>query len=57
MDDDGFFWLTGRAKELTKYKGNQVPPAEIGPSLFRIHKSSMLAFAEHMTPSRRQRFL
>ncbi|PGH10484.1 hypothetical protein AJ80_07527 [Polytolypa hystricis UAMH7299] len=29
MDDDGFMWLTDRKKELIKYKGNQVPPAEL----------------------------
>ncbi|OQV03593.1 hypothetical protein CLAIMM_08615 [Cladophialophora immunda] len=29
VDEDGFFWLTDRKKELIKYKGNQVPPAEI----------------------------
>jgi acyl-coenzyme A synthetase/AMP-(fatty) acid ligase len=29
VDKDGFFWLTGRKKELIKYKGNQVPPAEL----------------------------
>ncbi|KIW02237.1 uncharacterized protein PV09_06390 [Verruconis gallopava] len=29
VDSDGFFWLTGRKKELIKYKGNQVPPAEL----------------------------
>jgi 4-coumarate--CoA ligase len=29
IDHDGFFWLTGRKKELIKYKGNQVPPAEL----------------------------
>ncbi|KAI1843565.1 hypothetical protein JX266_010198 [Neoarthrinium moseri] len=29
VDDDGFFWLTGRKKELIKYKANQVAPAEL----------------------------
>jgi len=29
LDDDGFFWLTDRKKELIKYKGNQVAPAEL----------------------------
>jgi 4-coumarate--CoA ligase len=28
-DEEGFFWLTGRKKELIKYKGNQVAPAEL----------------------------
>ena len=28
-DSDGFFWFHGRSKELIKYKGNQVPPAEL----------------------------
>lgn len=29
VDDDGLVWLTARKKELIKYKGNQVPPAEL----------------------------
>lgn len=29
VDEDGFVWIAGRKKELIKYKGNQVPPAEI----------------------------
>ncbi|KAF2104582.1 acyl-CoA synthetases/AMP-acid ligases II [Rhizodiscina lignyota] len=29
VDEEGFFWLTGRKKELIKYKGYQVPPAEL----------------------------
>ncbi|KAF9874241.1 phenylacetyl- ligase [Colletotrichum karsti] len=29
VDEDGFFWLTGRKKELIKYKGNQIAPAEL----------------------------
>jgi 4-coumarate--CoA ligase len=28
-DHDGFLWLEGRKKELIKYKGNQVAPAEL----------------------------
>ena len=29
VDEDGYFFMTGRKKELIKFKGNQVPPAEI----------------------------
>ncbi|KAH7162097.1 acyl-CoA synthetases/AMP-acid ligases II [Dactylonectria estremocensis] len=29
VDDDGFFFLTGRKKELIKFKGNQIAPAEL----------------------------
>ncbi|KAI0138497.1 acyl-CoA synthetases/AMP-acid ligases II [Xylariaceae sp. FL1272] len=29
IDGDGYFWMTGRKKELIKFKGNQVAPAEI----------------------------
>ncbi|KAH7170017.1 acyl-CoA synthetases/AMP-acid ligases II [Dactylonectria macrodidyma] len=29
VDDDGFFYLTGRKKELIKFKGNQIAPAEL----------------------------
>ena len=29
IDEDGFVWLVGRLKELIKYQGNQVPPAEL----------------------------
>lgn len=29
VDDDGFFWIVDRVKELIKYKGYQVAPAEL----------------------------
>ncbi|KAF9735111.1 phenylacetyl- ligase [Paraphaeosphaeria minitans] len=29
VDKEGYWWLTERKKELIKYKGNQVPPAEL----------------------------
>ncbi|KAJ3998734.1 AMP binding protein [Lentinula boryana] len=29
VDKDGFFWVVDRKKELIKYKGFQVPPAEL----------------------------
>lgn len=29
MDDDGYVWVLDRKKELIKYKGFQVPPAEL----------------------------
>lgn len=29
VDEDGYFWITGRKKELIKYKGNQIAPAEL----------------------------
>ncbi|KAE9582252.1 4-coumarate--CoA ligase-like 5 [Colletotrichum fructicola] len=29
VDEDGYFWLTGRKKELIKYKGNQIAPVEL----------------------------
>ncbi|KAJ3829638.1 AMP binding protein [Lentinula raphanica] len=29
VDKDGFFWIVDRKKELIKYKGFQVPPAEL----------------------------
>jgi 4-coumarate--CoA ligase len=38
VDRDGFFWLTGRKKELIKYKGNQIPPAELEAVLLK-HES------------------
>ena len=29
MDEDGYVWILDRKKELIKYKGFQVPPAEL----------------------------
>ena len=29
MDDEGYVWILDRKKELIKYKGFQVPPAEL----------------------------
>ena len=29
VDEDGWFYITDRIKELIKYKGFQVPPAEL----------------------------
>ncbi|OAA57615.1 acyl-CoA synthetases/AMP-acid ligases II [Niveomyces insectorum RCEF 264] len=29
MDEEGYLWMTGRTKELIKFRGNQVPPAEL----------------------------
>jgi acyl-CoA synthetase (AMP-forming)/AMP-acid ligase II len=29
VDEDGAFWIVGRAKELIKYKGYQIAPAEL----------------------------
>ncbi|KAF9886960.1 hypothetical protein FE257_010701 [Aspergillus nanangensis] len=36
MDEDGFLWITDRKKELIKYKGNQVPPAELEDVLMQF---------------------
>lgn len=38
VDEDGFFYLTGRKKELIKYKGNQIAPAELEAVLL-LHPS------------------
>ncbi|CAK7217081.1 hypothetical protein SCUCBS95973_003030 [Sporothrix curviconia] len=33
IDEDGYVWLTDRKKDLIKYKGNQVTPAELENAL------------------------
>ena len=38
VDEDGFFYLTGRKKELIKFKGNQIAPAELEAVLL-LHSS------------------
>ncbi|KAJ4286775.1 hypothetical protein N0V90_013027 [Kalmusia sp. IMI 367209] len=38
VDREGYWWLTERKKELIKYKGNQVPPAEL-EALLNSHPS------------------
>jgi acyl-CoA synthetase (AMP-forming)/AMP-acid ligase II len=35
VDDEGFFFIVDRRKELIKYKGFQVPPAELESSLLQ----------------------
>ena len=37
IDDDGFLWFQDRKKEMIKYKGNQVAPAEL-EDLLSSHK-------------------
>ncbi|KAM3955967.1 luciferin 4-monooxygenase-like [Aphomia sociella] len=34
-DDDGYFYIVDRLKELIKYKGHQVPPAEVEAVLLK----------------------
>ncbi|KAL6229051.1 hypothetical protein BDW75DRAFT_246085 [Aspergillus navahoensis] len=36
VDKDGFLWITDRKKELIKYKGHQVPPAELEDVLLQF---------------------
>ncbi|KAG9522051.1 acyl-CoA synthetases/AMP-acid ligases II, partial [Aureobasidium melanogenum] len=35
VDEDGFFWFMDRKKEMIKYKGNQIPPAQLEDLLLR----------------------
>lgn len=37
-DEEGFFYLTGRKKELIKFKGNQIPPTEL-EGVLQLHDS------------------
>jgi long-chain acyl-CoA synthetase len=45
MDDDGYFYIVGRLKELIKVNGLQVWPAEVEEVLVRHHKISEAAVA------------
>lgn len=38
VDEEGFFYLTGRKKELIKFKGNQIPPTEL-EGVLQLHES------------------
>jgi acyl-coenzyme A synthetase/AMP-(fatty) acid ligase len=40
---DGFFWIVDRKKELIKYKGFQVPPAELEATLLSHPKIADVA--------------
>lgn len=43
MDKDGFFWLTGRAKELIIRGGHNIDPATIEEPLYRMEGVKMAA--------------
>jgi len=45
MDEDGYFYIVGRLKELIKVNGLQVWPAEVEEVLVRHHKISEAAVA------------
>lgn len=43
MDKDGFFWLTGRSKELIIRGGHNIDPATIEEPLYRMNGIKMVA--------------
>lgn len=51
QDKDGNFYITDRVKELIKYKGFQVPPAELEVSDFPELSSACNAYHIHRVSS------